>query len=79
MNMFSSCITLMKREACRPLRTAPSYNRLKELGAQFGQVGGWERPNYFATNNFDDKQSRSFRRGGMVGACKMKRKQFDQV
>ena len=53
-----------EREACRPLRTAPSYNRLKELGAQFGQVNGWERPNYFATNNFDDKQSRSFRRGG---------------
>ncbi len=32
-----------EREACRPLRTAPAYDRQKEMGAQFGQVNGWER------------------------------------
>ena len=53
-----------ERPACRPLRTAPCYDRMKKLGAQFGQVNGWERPNYFATNNFNDLESRSFRRGG---------------
>ncbi|MEO0822441.1 MAG: FAD-dependent oxidoreductase [Pseudomonadota bacterium] len=54
-----------ERPACRPLRTAPSYDRLKARGAQFGQVNGWERPNYFAdTPDFDDHASRSFRRGG---------------
>jgi dimethylglycine dehydrogenase len=53
-----------EREACRPLRTAPCYDRLKARGAQFGQVNGWERPNYYAPQSFDDHAARSFRRGG---------------
>lgn len=53
-----------EREAARPLRTAPCYERMKAAGAQFGQVNGWERPNYFAPEGFDDHASRSFRRGG---------------
>jgi dimethylglycine dehydrogenase len=53
-----------EREACRPLRTAPCYDRVKALGAQFGCVNGWERPNYYAPEGFDDHASRSFRRGG---------------
>ncbi len=53
-----------EREACRPLRTSPSYDREKAAGAQFGQVNGWERPNYYAPIGFDDHNSRSFRRGG---------------
>ena len=52
-----------EREACRPLRTAPCYDRMKSRGAQFGQVNGWERPNYFAPKGFSDLKSRSFRRG----------------
>ena len=55
-----------EREACRPLRTAPAYDRQKARGAQFGFVNGWERPNYFgpldAPDSFDH-DSRSFRRG----------------
>ncbi|GMG81430.1 FAD-dependent oxidoreductase [Paralimibaculum aggregatum] len=53
-----------ERPAVRPLRTAPSYDRMKAQGAQFGQVNGWERPNYFAPAGFDDHGARSFRRGG---------------
>jgi len=53
-----------ERPACRPLRTAPAYDRQKAAGAQFGQVNGWERPNYYAPQGFDDHASRSFRRGG---------------
>ncbi|MBN2760505.1 MAG: FAD-dependent oxidoreductase [Rhodobacteraceae bacterium] len=53
-----------EREACRPLRTAPCYDRVKARGAQFGCVNGWERPNYYAPEGFDDHASRSFRRGG---------------
>ncbi len=53
-----------EREAARPLRTAPCYERMQAAGAQFGQVNGWERPNYFAPMGFDDHASRSFRRGG---------------
>ena len=56
-----------ERPACRPLRTAPAYDRQKALGAQFGWVNGWERPNYYAPldapDNFDH-DARSFRRGG---------------
>ncbi len=57
-----------ERPAARPLRTAPCYDRMKARGAQFGQVNGWERPNYFAAKpedgGFDDHAARSFRRGG---------------
>jgi dimethylglycine dehydrogenase len=53
-----------ERPAARPLRTAPCYDRMAARGAQFGQVNGWERPNYFAPAGFDDHASRSFRRGG---------------
>ena len=56
-----------EREACRPLRTAPAYDRQKEQGAQFGCVNGWERTNYYgpldASDSFDH-EARSFRRGG---------------
>jgi len=56
-----------ERPACRPLRTAPVYDRQKALGAQFGHVNGWERPNYYgpldAPDSFDH-DARSFRRGG---------------
>ena len=56
-----------ERPACRPLRTAPAYDRQKALGAQFGHVNGWERPNYYgpvdAPETFDH-DARSFRRGG---------------
>ena len=30
-----------ERPACRPLRTAPAYDRQKARGAQFGWVNGW--------------------------------------
>ncbi|WP_050527945.1 GcvT family protein [Pseudorhodobacter aquimaris] len=55
-----------ERPACRPLRTTPVYDKQIALGAQMGQVNGWERPNYYgpvdAPANFDH-DSRSFRRG----------------
>ncbi len=53
-----------ERPAARPLKTAPCYDRMAAKGAQFGQVNGWERPNYFAPLGFDDECARSFRRGG---------------
>jgi dimethylglycine dehydrogenase len=37
-----------ERGAARPLRRTPSYDRLKALGAVFGNVFGWERPGWFA-------------------------------
>ncbi|PKP75127.1 MAG: diguanylate cyclase [Alphaproteobacteria bacterium HGW-Alphaproteobacteria-6] len=55
-----------ERPACRPLRTAPAYDRQKAAGAQMGQVNGWERPNYYGPKDAAagfDHDSRSFRRG----------------
>ena len=37
-----------ERVAARPLRQTPCYDRMKALGASFGSVYGWERPNFFA-------------------------------
>jgi dimethylglycine dehydrogenase len=54
-----------EREACRPLRTSPAYDRQKALGAQFGQVNGWERPTYYGPKDAPpdyDHHARSFRR-----------------
>ncbi len=37
-----------ERAATRPLKTSPCYGRMKDLGAVFGTVYGWERPGWFA-------------------------------
>ena len=39
-----------ERTAGRPLRVSPTYERLRELGASFGEKAGWERPNWFQSN-----------------------------
>ena len=39
-----------ERRAGRPLKMAPTYVRLAGLGAEFGEKSGWERPNWFRTN-----------------------------
>jgi 4-methylaminobutanoate oxidase (formaldehyde-forming) len=39
-----------ERTAGRPLRLSPTYARLAELGAAFGEKSGWERANWFEPN-----------------------------
>ena len=39
-----------ERQAGRPLKLSPTYERLKELGAVFGEKSGWERANWFEPN-----------------------------
>ena len=51
-----------EREAGRPLRTAPCYERLNALGAVFGQKFGWERANWFAPEGMAQEDHWSFRR-----------------
>ncbi|HLH49111.1 MAG TPA: FAD-dependent oxidoreductase, partial [Roseiarcus sp.] len=41
-----------ERVAARPLRQAPCYGRMRDLGAVFGSVYGWERPNWFAPPDY---------------------------
>jgi dimethylglycine dehydrogenase len=47
-NVFTPHYPDEERAAARPLRTTPCYERMKALGAVFGSVYGWERPNWFA-------------------------------
>src|SRR5699024_5487670 len=35
----------------RPIRTSPFYPREQELGASFFEAGGWERPQWYESNN----------------------------
>ncbi len=51
-----------ERPAARPLKTAPCYGRLMEMGAVFGQKFGWERANWFATDGMAQEDHWSFRR-----------------
>jgi glycine cleavage system T protein len=46
-----------ERQAGRPLRQSPAYGRLEELGAVFGEKGGWERVNWFGSNVKDGDES----------------------
>ncbi len=39
-----------ERQAGRPLRVSPTYERLSGLGAAFGEKSGWERANWFEAN-----------------------------
>ena len=59
-----------ERPAARPLRTSPCYERMKDLGAVFGQKFGWERPNFFATDGMEQKDDWSFRRSKWFDAIK---------
>ena len=56
--------------AARELRTSPCYDRMKDLGAVFGQKFGWERPNFFATDGMEQKDDWSFRRSKWFEAIK---------
>ena len=51
-----------ERPAGRPLRTPPCYERLKDMGAVFGQKFGWERANWFASDGMERQDDWSFRR-----------------
>ena len=51
-----------ERAAARPLKQSPCYERMRDRGAVFGQLYGWERPNWFAPNGVEAKDVWSFRR-----------------
>ncbi|WP_157016137.1 GcvT family protein [Mesorhizobium xinjiangense] len=52
-NVFTMHYPDEERAAARPLRTTPCYDRMKRLGAVFGSVYGWERPNWFAPEGYE--------------------------
>ncbi|MBM3599696.1 MAG: FAD-dependent oxidoreductase [Alphaproteobacteria bacterium] len=61
-NVFTIHYPDEERPAARPLKQAPCYDRMKALGAVFGQKFGWERPNWFAPKGVEQRDVWSFRR-----------------
>ncbi len=61
-NVFTIHYPDEERPAARPSRTAPCHERLRDLGAVFGQKFGWERPNWFAPEGVPAEDHWSFRR-----------------
>ncbi len=51
-----------ERHDGRPAKTSPIYEKLKNIGAVFGQRYGWERANWFAPPGVERKDQWSFRR-----------------
>jgi dimethylglycine dehydrogenase len=51
-----------ERPAARPAKTSPVYEKLKHMGAVFGQRYGWERAQWFAPKGVEAKDVWSFRR-----------------
>ncbi|WP_028034901.1 FAD-dependent oxidoreductase [Chelativorans sp. J32] len=52
-NVFTVHYPDEERAAGRPLKTSPCYERMRERGAIFGSVYGWERPNWFAPAGYE--------------------------
>ena len=52
-NVFTMHYPDEERQAARPLKTSPSYERQKSLGAVFGSVYGFERANWFAPDGYE--------------------------
>ncbi|HUR42498.1 MAG TPA: FAD-dependent oxidoreductase, partial [Aestuariivirga sp.] len=51
-NVFTPHYPDEERAAARPLKRTPCYERMKDLGAVFGSVYGWERPGWYAPQNY---------------------------
>lgn len=56
-------------ETARGIRRTPLYARLRELNACFGEVAGWERPNWFAPAGVEPKYEYSFKRQNWFPYC----------
>jgi glycine cleavage system T protein len=54
-----------ERSAGRPLRVSAAYSRLRDLCAVFGEKSGWERANWFETN--ETRGDESLRPRGWAG------------
>ena len=61
-NVFTIHFPDEERPDARPLKTSPVYDKLRNMGAVFGQRYGWERANWFAPPGVEAKDAWSFRR-----------------
>ncbi|KAB7613655.1 FAD-dependent oxidoreductase [Amylibacter sp. SFDW26] len=61
-NRFKIHFPYEEREAGRPMRMRPAYQKQKELGAVFGLSYGWEHPLWFAGEGVEGKEDYGFDR-----------------
>ncbi len=61
-HVFVNHYPMEEREAGRPAKTPPAYERLDRAGAVWGAAFGWERPNWFAPDGVERRDLYSFRR-----------------
>ncbi len=61
-NVFTVHYPDEERPDARPAKTSPVYEKLKRMGAVFGQRYGWERANWFAPAGIAARDDWSFRR-----------------
>jgi dimethylglycine dehydrogenase len=61
-NVFTIHFPDEERPDARPAKTSPVYDKLKHMGAVFGQRYGWERANWFAPPGVEPMDDWSFRR-----------------
>ena len=61
-NVFTVHYPDEERPDARPAKTSPVYEKLKGMGAVFGQRYGWERANWFAPAGVEARDEWSFRR-----------------
>ncbi len=58
----------LNRPAGRPVKTSPLYERLKESGAVYEEIFGWERPRWFARGGMVQEDVHAFRRASWHAA-----------
>ena len=55
-------VQLGQAETARGVRRSPIYEQTKKLGAVFGEVNGWERPNWYARDGVKPEYEYSYGR-----------------
>jgi len=67
-HQFSAHYPNEERPAARPARVSSFHSKLKKRGAVFGEVFGWERPNWYRTDDSGCETANSFRRTNWFAA-----------
>ena len=65
--LYANHYPFRQYESARPARTSPIHERLIEHNACFGEVAGWERPNWFAPPGVEPVYEYSFGKQNWFG------------
>jgi 4-methylaminobutanoate oxidase (formaldehyde-forming) len=63
-------------ETARGVRRSPFYRQLKDLGAVYGEVNGWERPNWYARDGMKPEYEYSYGRQNWFACADHEAKQL---